>query len=89
MKTKAKDNYRVRNWQEYNAALKQRGSLTFWVSEEVIEQWLNEKKTGRKGASNYYSDVAIATMGTVQSVFNLAGRQTLMISRITVYLDGN
>ncbi|WP_341531517.1 IS5 family transposase (plasmid) [Nostoc sp. UHCC 0302] len=83
MKTKAKDNYRVRNWQEYGAALKQRGSLTFWVSEEVIEQWRNEKKTGQKGASNYYSDIAIpsvsfanATMGTVQSVFHLAGRQT-------------
>ncbi|MCC5600746.1 hypothetical protein [Nostoc favosum] len=48
MKTKAKDNYRVRNWQEYDAALKQRGSLAFWVSEEVIEQWRNEKKQDRK-----------------------------------------
>jgi len=74
MKTKAK--YKVRNWKAYDAALKQRGSITFWVSEEVIEQWRNEKKTGRKGASNYYSDVAIATMGTIQSVFHLPGRQT-------------
>lgn len=74
MKTKAK--YKVRNWNAYDAALKQRGSITFWVSEEVVEQWRNEKKTGRKGASNYYSDVAIATMGTIQSVFHLAGRQT-------------
>jgi len=76
MKTKPKANYRVRNWKEYDAALKQRGSITFWVREEVIEQWRNEKKTATKGASNYYSDVAIATMGTVQSVFHLAGRQT-------------
>lgn len=73
MKTKAK--YKVRNWNAYDAALKQRGSITFWVSEEVVEQWRNEKKTGRKGASNYYSDVAIATMGTIQSVFHLPGRQ--------------
>lgn len=73
MKTKAK--YKVRNWNSYDAALKERGSITFWVSEEVVEQWRNEKKTGRKGASNYYSDVAIATMGTIQSVFHLAGRQ--------------
>lgn len=73
MKTKA--NYKVRNWKEYDAALKLRGSITFWVSEEVVEQWRNEKKTGRKGASNYYSDVAIATMGTIQSVFHLPGRQ--------------
>jgi len=53
MKTKAKANDRVRNWKEYNAALKQRGSITFWVNETVIEQWRNEQKTGRKGASNY------------------------------------
>lgn len=58
MKTKAK--YRVRNWNAYDAALKQRGSITFWVNEEVIEQWRNEQKTGRKGASNYYSDVAMS-----------------------------
>lgn len=75
MKTKAKAKYRVRNWKEYNAALKQRGSITFWVNEAVIEQWRNEQKTGRKGASNYYSDVAIATMGTIRSIFHLPGRQ--------------
>ena len=76
MRTQTKANYRVRNWKEYDAALKQRGSITFWVNEEVIEQWLHEQKTGRKGASNYYSDIAIATMGTIQSVFHLPGRQT-------------
>lgn len=76
MKTKAKSNYKVRNWKEYDAGLKQRGSISFWVSEEVIEQWRNEQKTGRRGASNYYSEVAITTMGTIQSLFHLAGRQT-------------
>ncbi|MBD2429770.1 transposase [Fischerella muscicola] len=59
MKTKAQ--YKVKNWNAYDAALKQRGSIRFWVNEEVIEQWRNQQKTGRKGASNYYSDVAIAT----------------------------
>jgi hypothetical protein len=29
MNTKAKANYKVRNWKEYDAALKQRGSITF------------------------------------------------------------
>lgn len=76
MKTKAKNNYRIRNWKEYNAALKQRGSITFWVSEQVIEQWNNSEKTGKRGASNNYSDVAIATMTTVKSLFHLGGRQT-------------
>ncbi|MBD6620922.1 IS5 family transposase [Komarekiella sp. 'clone 1'] len=73
MKTKAQ--YKVRNWNAYDAALKQRGSISFWVNEETIEQWHNQQKTGTKGASNYYSDTAIATMRTIQSVFHLPGRQ--------------
>jgi hypothetical protein len=58
MKTKAQ--YKVKNWNAYDAALKQRGSITFWVNEEVIEQWHNQQKTGKKGASNYYSDTAMS-----------------------------
>jgi hypothetical protein len=76
MKTSPKATYRIRNWKEYDAALKQRGSLTFWVSAGVIEQWNNPEKTGKRGASNEYSDVAIATMATVKSLFHLGGRQT-------------
>lgn len=76
MNTNAKQSYRIRDWRIYDAALKQRGSITFWVDERVIEQWRNEQKTGRRGASNYYSEMAIATMGTIQSLFHLAGRQT-------------
>jgi len=67
--------YHLSNWQAYDAALKQRGSLTFWICEEVIEQWHNEGKTGGRGASKDYSDLAIATMATLQAVFGLPGRQ--------------
>jgi IS5 family transposase len=76
MKTKPKPSYRVRNWNSYDAALKQRGSLSFWIDEEVIAGWLNEQRSGRRGASKHYSDGAIALMATVQSLFNLPGRQT-------------
>lgn len=76
MKTKPKPSYQVRNWSEYDAALKQRGSLTFWIDEAVIEGWINEQRSGRRGASKHYSDGAIALMATVQSLFNLPGRQT-------------
>lgn len=71
----AQPRYHLRNWQVYNAALKQRGSLTFWICEEIIEQWYSEEKTGRRGASNDYSELAIATMATLQAVFGLPGRQ--------------
>ena len=59
-----------------DASLKQRGSLTFWLSYEVIEQWVNQHKTGGQGASNTYSDVAIELMVSLSSLFGEAGRQT-------------
>lgn len=70
-----KTQYRIRNWSEYDAALKQRGSLTFWVSEEVIEQWLETENTGKRGASRTYSDTAIEIMATLKGLYRWAGRQ--------------
>ena len=70
------DKYRVKNWSEYDAGLKQRGSLTFWVNEEVLKSWLEEEKTGKQGASPKYSDQAIITMMTIKRVMGLARRQT-------------
>lgn len=68
--------YRIRNWSKYNAGLKQRGSLTFWLSEDVIDGWLEETLTGRRGASPTYTDLAISTFEILKSVYGLAGRQT-------------
>ena len=70
-----KEQYRIRNWSEYNAGLKRRGSITFWLSTDVIDKWLVKQKTGKRGASTTYNDVAIATMSTIKSIFGLAGRQ--------------
>ena len=70
-----KNQYRIRNWSEYNAGLKYRGSITFWLSADVIEEWLIVEKMGKRGASTIYSDVAVATMSTIKSIFSLAGRQ--------------
>lgn len=69
-------NYRVRNWSEYNAGLKQRGSVTFWLDEAVVNGWTVEEESGQRGASRTYSDTAIATFETMKSVYRLAGRQT-------------
>jgi len=68
--------YRVRNWSEYNAGLKQRGSVTFWFDEVALTSWNESEPSGGRGASKHYSDVAIATFETVKSVYRLAGRQT-------------
>ena len=70
------DKYRVKNWSEYHAGLKQWGSLTFRVNEEVLKSWLEEEKTGNQGAPPKYSDQAIITMMTIKRVMGLARRQT-------------
>ena len=41
--------YRIRNWSEYNAGLKQRGSLTLWMSPAVLANWKVKEKTGKPG----------------------------------------
>ncbi|HEY9621888.1 MAG TPA: IS5 family transposase [Crinalium sp.] len=70
-----KSQYRIRNWSEYNAGLKQRGSLTFWIDESVLEQWIVPNLSGKPGASTLYSNLAIETMATLKAVYRLAGRQ--------------
>jgi hypothetical protein len=70
-----KPQYRIRNWSEYNVGLKQRGSLTLWVEESVLEAWIVDDLSGKPGASILYSDLTILTMATVKAVYRLAGRQ--------------
>jgi hypothetical protein len=67
--------YRVRNWSQYNQALKNRGSLTFWFSQEAIQGWYYEGST-QQGAQFDYSDLAIQTSLTFRSLFRLPFRQT-------------
>jgi hypothetical protein len=67
--------YSIHNWFKYNAGLKQRGSLTFWLSEDILDEWMNREETGRRGASLTYSDLAIATFETLKSIYGLAGRR--------------
>jgi hypothetical protein len=67
--------HRLTNWPEYDAALRQRGSLTVWFTEEAIATWRAEPQTTR-GGQPHYSALAIATGLTLRAVFRLALRQT-------------
>lgn len=71
-----KSHYRIRNWSDYNRSLTNRGSLTFWISEDLIDNWLEDEKSGRRGSSPKYSDAAITAMAQIKFVFHQAGRQT-------------
>ncbi|MCW2242399.1 transposase [Azospirillum canadense] len=63
------------NWAEYDAALRQRGSLTLWVSEEAIEQWKAAPRRTPGGQASS-SGLAITTALKLRAVFRLALRQT-------------
>src|SRR5918998_6404503 len=63
------------NWAEYDTALRQRGSLTVWFSDEAIAAWRAEPRTTRGGQASY-SPLAITTALTLKAVFRLALRQT-------------
>src|SRR3954447_24610482 len=70
-----KQRRRVTNWAEYDAALRQRGSLTVWFTEEAIAAWHAEPRT-TPGGQPHYSSLAITTALTLKAVFRLALRQT-------------
>lgn len=67
--------YRVKNWSEYDQALVKRGSITFWLSDDLAETW---RYTGEKqrGSQYDYSEQAIVMMQTVKNVFHLPNRAT-------------
>jgi hypothetical protein len=44
---KKKSTFRIRNWSEYNASLKQRGSLTIWVNSDATANWTTDELTGK------------------------------------------
>src|ERR687893_193359 len=70
-----KQRHRVTNWAEYDAALRQRGSLTVWFTDAAIAAWRAEPRTTRGGQPSY-SALAILTALTLRAVFRLALRQT-------------
>ena len=67
--------YRVTNRPEYEAALRRRGSLTVWFTDEAIAAWRAEPRT-TPGGQPHYSALAITTALTMRTVFGLALRQT-------------
>jgi hypothetical protein len=70
-----KPRYRVTNGPEYDAALRRRGSLTVWFTDEAIAAWRAEPRT-TPGGQPHYSALAIRTALTMRAVFRLALRQT-------------
>lgn len=71
----ARPKWRLTNGAAYDAALRQRGSLTVWVTDEPIEQWKAPPRT-IPGGQPHQSDLEITTALMLRAVFRLVLRQT-------------
>ena len=67
--------HRVSNSAEYDQALINRGSTTFWLPISAIKKW-NARPTKKLGSQAKYSNFAIETALTIEIVLNLPLRQT-------------
>jgi len=70
-----KDQYRIRNWKQYSQSLVNRGSITFWFSDEAIKKWYSAERTKKPGRPHVYSEDAIRCALLIKSVFHVALRQ--------------
>jgi len=73
--TKSKKKYQVNNWREYNQALKQRGSITIWIPDDIQERWYVKK--GRET----YSDEAIQIVASLKAAYSQPWRQAEGLAR--------
>ena len=67
---------KISNWSQYNKSLINRGSITFWISEDVIRSWKSLKKSQKAGRPEKYSDSAIQAICMVRFFFHLTLRST-------------
>ena len=70
-----KQTHKITNWVAYDQALVNRGSLTFWFTNEAIRKW-TAPASGKAGGQRQFSDLAIKTALAFRMVFHLPWRQT-------------
>ena len=68
-----KPRYKTTYCKQYNKALINRGSLTFWINEEAIREW-KQRKQNKRGRPRRFSDLAITTALMVKRVFSMPVR---------------
>jgi hypothetical protein len=79
--------YRVTNWPAYEAGLRRRGDVTFWLDEAALAGWRAPRRT-TPGGQPLYSDLAIELALTLRLVLHLALRQAEAFTRSVLRLLG-
>lgn len=75
------------NWSSYNKSLVARGSITFWFPEDIDQSWY-ARPSGKRGAQNIYSDVAIEALSMIRFRYGLKLRCTQRFAESLVGLMG-
>jgi hypothetical protein len=78
---------RITNWPSYEAGLRRRGDVTFWLDEAALSGWCAPRRTSR-GGQPIYADLAIEVVLTLRLVFHLALRQVEGFTRSVLRLLG-
>jgi len=72
-----KQKYRVSNWSDYNEALRSRGDISVWLSDDVIENWyVKDRVYDGSGTPKLFTDLAITTCHEIRQVYRLPLRQS-------------
>ena len=77
--------YRTTNWSDYNAALRQRGSLSVWFDPDMVWQ---AGKTGKRGRPETFSDAAVQVCLTLKVLFGLPLWQTVGLVESLIRMAG-
>ena len=72
--------FKVANWSTYDDGLRNRGSLTFWIEEAVLQSWYAAPRT-TPGGQPVYADGTIEMILTLGMVYHQPLRQTEGLAR--------
>ncbi len=78
----------VPHWKAYNLALRQRGSLTVYLGDDLDRKWGQPRASGERGRPLVYPEAVIALGLVLQQVYRLPLRQTVGLLRSVLDLAG-
>ena len=67
---------KARDWSKYNQSLVNRGDITLWFADDLIESWNHENGEPKVGRPFTYSDSTIECLLMIREFFRLPYRQT-------------
>ena len=71
-----KQKYKVTNWSDYNNALRRRGSIDLWITEDAVSQWYEKDMVhDGTGAPTKFTDFAIIICHEIRLLYKLPLRQ--------------